>query len=457
MEPRIHYAQSEDAVSIAYWTLGDGEAFVYSPVMPFSHIQLEWGVPECRRWYERLASGRQLVRFDGRGSGLSDRDATDFTIEAQLRDLSAVVDKLGLERFVLFGALDPGMTAIAYAAQNPERVSHLILWCTWARRADVSASPRTKALRALLDQDWDLYTETVAHAVLGWQAEAEARQLADFYRKCTTQEVLRRIVAAAYEMDVSALLPAVQCPTLVLHRRDMPSPELSVVEELAKKIPNGSLALLEGSSPIPFMGDVEAVLTATHEFLGDADSPALHVPAAERSAPVTIIFTDIVASTDLTQRLGDADAQEVLRIHNTIVREVLQAHAGTEIKHTGDGVMASFQSSAAAVDFSIIVQRRVHAHAESEPDRAFEVRIGVNAGEPVAEEHDLFGTAVQLARRICDAANSGQVLVSDVVRGLTAGKGFVYSDTGQHSLRGFEEPARLYEVRWWDEGDKYDR
>jgi class 3 adenylate cyclase len=243
----------------------------------------------------------------------------------------------------------------------------------------------------------------------------------------------------------------------VLHRRDLPSPELSVVTELAKKIPNGTLALLEGSSPIPFLEDMEAVLTATHEFLGDVDSPALHVPAAGRSAPVTIVFTDIVGSTDLTRRLGDADAQEVLRIHNTIVRDALKAHAGTEIKHTGDGVMASFQSSAAAVDFSIMVQRRVHANAESEPDRAFEVRIGVNAGEPVAEERDLFGTAVQLARRICDAADSGQVLVSDVVRGLTAGKGFVYGDTGQHSLRGFEEPARLYEVRWWDDSDKYDR
>lgn len=450
MDPRVQYARSEDGVSIAYWTLGDGEPLVYAPVMPFSHIQLEWGIPECRRWYELLADGRQLVRYDGRGSGLSDRDASDFTLEAQLLDLSAVVNKLGLERFVLFAAADPGMTAIAYAAQNPNRVSHLILWCTWATRADVSVSPRTKALRALLDQDWDLYTETVARALLGWQAEAEARQLAAFYRQCTTPEVLRRIAEAAYEMDVSYLLPAVQCPTLVLHRRELPSPELSVVEELAKKIPDGSLALLEGFSPIPFMEDMGAVLTATHEFLGNVDSPALHVPAADRSAPVTIIFTDIAGSTDLTQRLGDADAQEVLRVHNAIVREALRAHAGSEIKHTGDGVMASFGSSAAAVDFSIMVQRRVRAHAESEPDRAFGVRIGVNAGEPVAEERDLFGTAVQLARRICDEADSGQVLVSDVVRGLTAGKGFVYSDTGQHSLRGFEEPARLYEVRWWE-------
>jgi class 3 adenylate cyclase len=451
MEPRVQYAQTEDGMSIAFWALGNGEPFVYAPIMPFSHTQLEWGIPECRRWYELLASGRQLVRYDGRGSGLSDRDATDFSLEAQLQDLSAVVDKLGLERFVLFGAADPGMTAIAYAAANPDRVSHLILWCTWARRADVSASPRTKALRALLDsKDWDLYTETVARSLLSWRAEAESRQLAAFFRQCTSPEVLRRIADAAYEMDVSALLPEVQCPTLVLHRRDLPSPELSVVQELAKKIPNGTLAILEGSSPIPFMEDMGAVLTATHEFLGDGDSPELQVSIADRSAPVTIIFTDIAGSTDLTQRLGDAEAQEVLRIHNTIVREALRAHAGNEIKHTGDGVMASFQSAAAAVEFCIVVQRRVHARAESEPERAFEVRIGVNTGEPVAEEHDLFGTAVQLARRICDEADSGQVLVSDVVRGLTAGKGFVYSDTGQHSLRGFEDPARLYEVRWWE-------
>ena len=227
MEPQIRYAKASDGVNIAYYSLGEGFPFVYLPFTPHSHLQLEWEIPECRRWYELLAAHHQFVRFDARGTGLSDREAEDFSLEAQLSDVEAVVERLSLERFALFGAVDAGMTAMAYAARNPDRVSHLVLWCTWARRADVSRTPRTLALRALLDQDWEVYTETAARVLLGWKAEAEARTFAAFYRQCTSPQVMRSLVGAVYETDVKSLLPEIRCPVLVLHRREIPTLDVS--------------------------------------------------------------------------------------------------------------------------------------------------------------------------------------------------------------------------------------
>lgn len=166
-------------------------------------------------------------------------------------------------------------------------------------------------------------------------------------------------------------------------------------------------------------------------------------------------------STTLTQRLGDAKAQEVLREHNTIVRDALKVHGGSEIKHTGDGIMASFGSASRALECAIAMQRAfdernsgVGAHGRAPLPEPVRVRIGLNAGEPVAEERDLFGTAVPLAARVCARAEPGQVLAANVVREMSAGKGFLFSDCGDVVLRGFEDPVRLYELRWEPEADE---
>ncbi len=161
---------------------------------------------------------------------------------------------------------------------------------------------------------------------------------------------------------------------------------------------------------------------------------------------------DMEGSTTLTQRLGDARAQDLLDAHNGVVREALRSYGGAEIKHTGDGIMASFPLASSALECAIAIQRAFARHNESSPGFPIRVRIGLNAGEPVAQGQDLFGTAVQLARRICDHAEPGQVLASDVVRQLAAGKGFLFADTGAVVLKGFEDPVRLYDTRWLEEG-----
>ena len=154
-------------------------------------------------------------------------------------------------------------------------------------------------------------------------------------------------------------------------------------------------------------------------------------------------------STALTQRLGDAAAQEIRHVHNDIVRAALASNSGSEVKHTGDGIMSSFPAASLALDCAIAIQRGIAAHKDQHPDSLL---VGLNAGEPISEEEDLFGTSVDLAARICDHAQPGQILASNLIRELVAGKGFLFSDIGETELRGFEDPVKLWEVRWREQG-----
>ncbi|GAG11167.1 unnamed protein product, partial [marine sediment metagenome] len=183
MEPRIQYAQTKDGVSIAFWTLGEGMPLVEMPFSPYSHIQLEWQVPEWRRQHERSAAKRKLVRYDPRGAGLSERDVAEYSLDAYLLDLEAVVDHLGLEEFALYGSFFLGPVAIAYAARHPERVSRLLLWCSWARASDAYRSAQAQTIIALREKDWEIYTETVSHLLMGWSTGEPARRFAALMRE----------------------------------------------------------------------------------------------------------------------------------------------------------------------------------------------------------------------------------------------------------------------------------
>jgi class 3 adenylate cyclase len=446
MEPRIQYAKTSDGASIAFWSLGEGMPVVNLPVpLPFSHIQMEWQIPEWRGWYERVLRKRRVIRYDSRGAGLSDREVPEYSLDALVLDLEAVVDRLALEQFALLGFLASGPVAIAYATRHPERVSHLILWHSFTRVSDWYApSGVGEVLEKLRDTDWELYTETVSHRAFGWSEGGASNRVAALLREALTPQMAQRGMKVIGEFDVTDLLPQVQAPTLVMHRRQVPWLSVDVAKELVSGIPDSRLVLLEGTSVATYLGDMEAVARAIDEFLDEgAEVAAVDKPAAPVGLQ-TILFTDIEGSTALTQRLGDAQAQELLHSHNTIVRDALKVCGGSEIKHTGDGIMASFPSASRAIECAVTIQRAVTA----KDDALLRVRIGLNAGEPVAEDQDLFGTAVQLARRICDQAGGGAILVSNVVRELAMGKDFLFADTGEVALKGFEDPVRLYEVRW---------
>ena len=221
---------------------------------------------------------------------------------------------------------------------------------------------------------------------------------------------------------------------------------ISAARATAALIPDARFVALEGDMAVSFFGDTSYVDIIT-QFLDEdrLQGQAAATPTAI-SGLVTILFTDMEGSTTLTERLGDAKAQELRRTHDRIVREALKAQGGSETKHTGDGIMASFPSASRAIQCAVAVQRAIAEQGET----PLRVRIGLNAGEPVADDADLFGTAVNLAKRICDHAEPGQILVSDVVQQLAAGKGFTFADKGEATLKGFEKPVRLHEVRWQD-------
>ncbi len=462
MEPRIQYAQTNDGVNIAFYTLGEGMPVVTMPSMPFGHLQLEWQIPEYREWCQSMARTRRLVRYDSRGHGLSDRDVTEYSLDGWLLDLEAVVDSLGLERFALFAPQHSGPVGIAYAARHPERVSHLLLWFAYARSSDYMQSPQLQTLRSMITGDWETYTETVAHTVLGWSAGEAVRRFAALMREGVTPEAAQAIFGAASRFDVAALLPQISVPTLVLHRRQYRPMNVDVAKGLASRIPHAQLALLEGSSAAMFLDDTQAVAVAIDEFLGEGEEAKAKSEGLSADIVHTILFTDVEGSTALTERLGDARARELLREHEGIVREALKAHGGSEVKTMGDGFMTSFSSATRALECAIAIQiafdernRSLPAHPEALEGRAepIKVRIGLNAGEPIAEDDDLYGTAVNLAARIAAQAEGGEILASEAVRQIVAGKKFPFSDRGETTLRGFEDRVHIYQVSWREGND----
>ena len=245
---------------------------------------------------------------------------------------------------------------------------------------------------------------------------------------------------------MSALLEQVRVPTLVMYRPQLRSASFEQSRLLASSIPGARLVLVEGDSVAPYLGDVAAVTAEIDGFLSGSER-AVQPGRTGNGALQTILFTDIEGSTTLTSRLGDDAARTVMRQHEQIVRDALRAHGGVEIKAMGDGFMASFGSAVAAVECAIALQRSLATHnaTAAEPIR---IRVGMNAGEPIAEDGDLFGTAVIAAARIGAQAGVGEIHVSDVVRQLVAGKGFPFRDLGDVSLRGFETPMRIHAVEW---------
>jgi pimeloyl-ACP methyl ester carboxylesterase len=278
------YVTTADGVRIAWATRGRGRPVVSMPPIPFRHLELEWEAPDDRRWLERLAARHLLVQYDPRGMGLSERGITTFSLDTFLLDVDAVVECLAPEPVALFAAVNTGPLAIAYAVRRPERVSHLVLWCS-SPRAGEGLGSRLDALVGLVGHDWELATETAAHLLRGWSAGDTARKLATLLRAAVDADTARALYDIVPSIDVSALLPSVRCPTLVLHRREITWVPLERATELASRIPGARLVLLEGASMAPWAGDLEAVARVVDEFLGvpPAAEPAPHEREVFRS------------------------------------------------------------------------------------------------------------------------------------------------------------------------------
>jgi class 3 adenylate cyclase len=423
--PPVQYLTTDDGVRLAYSVAGTGVPLVFLPNETLS-MSGRWEVPQIAAFYERLGSGRQLITYDRRGMGLSDRVAV-ATLDEAASDLRALVDALELETFDIFSSRD--WIGLVLAGSPGDRVRRLVLWEPMARTAYMFAGPGMDMTRRMVEGDWETY----------WQAMLRflnmPSEYADLWARSIPQTEYRRMIEIGIGLDVTSSLDSVKSETLVIHHADSEWTPLDSIQEIASKIRGARLVQFPGSPYVPWLeGSADAVLDAVLPFLAESDAPT------QASGLQTILFTDLESSTALTQRLGDEGAQELLRGHNETVRAALEEHGSREVKHTGDGIMASFPSAVSAVTAALAMQRDL-AGGE------VRVRVGLNAGEPIAEDNDLFGTAVQLAARITDRAEPGQVLVSNVVRELCAGKTFEFTSVGDATLKGFDEPVALYQVR----------
>jgi class 3 adenylate cyclase/pimeloyl-ACP methyl ester carboxylesterase len=439
VEQQIRFCNSADGTRIAYAVLGEGPPLVAVFTFP-TNLEMDWSHPESRAWLERVARNRQLVRYDRRGVGASDREVRELTLESQVYDLTAVVDHLELEEFSLAGFGEGAAVAVAYAGKHPGRLLRLVLYGAYPNGASIAAPSARQSVVALARDEWSMARRIIAGAIFPNGPVEAQRWTSNLLKESMDPEVAAKYLEFQWSVDIRPLLSEVKTPTLVLHRRDERIAPVSAGRAVAAQIPGARFVALEGDIAYAFYGET-AHIDTIEQFLDEGREPHGTSPAGPLR---TVLFTDLVGHTAMMSRLGDEKGREVLREHERITREVLAAHGGTEVKTMGDGFMASFGSVTKAVECAVALQR-AFAEREGEP---LSVRVGLNAGEPIEEDGDLFGATVILASRIAGKAEGGEILVSDTVRGLCSGKGFLFSDRGEFVAKGFEEPVRVYEVGW---------
>jgi class 3 adenylate cyclase len=444
--PEIRFAKSGD-VHIAYQVVGDGPVDLVFICDWIWNVELQWEHPACSRFLERLASFSRLLLFDKRGSGLSDRtvDLDLFTLEVRIDDVRAVMEAAGSAEAVLFGHGEDGAPlAAVFAAAHPDRARALILYET-----------RAKTLKAA---DYPFGYEPSAVDV--WTAERESFWGTDAYARRWLKELapsvanddrvvrwysrlLRQSASpgteAAYSrwmaaLDLRGMLSAVHVPTLVLHRsgdRDVP---IEGGRDVADRIDGATFVELPGADSFWWAGDTEPLLAAIESFVTGARG-------AERIDRVlaTVLFTDIVGSTEMAAELGDARWKELLAAHDERAKAEIDRFRGRYVHGTGDGLVATFDGPARAV-------RCAQAIAEAVEPIGIQLRAGCHTGEVELEGWDIRGIAVHIGARVAAAAGPGEVLVSSTVRDLVAGSGLAFEDAGEHDLKGVPDRWRLYRV-----------
>lgn len=446
----IQFVSTEDGVNIAYWELGSGLPVIISHNWSLSHAELEWEVPSIASFLTDLSAHYRVIRFDPRGHGLSDPMPADrgltpsgalrgMSVEEACLDISAVAKATGIVRFALMVVQSQGPLGITYAAKHPDQVMALILCDATAKIPGSFLDSAVKAQAALFEIEADVgggRWSTPFQRVFPVE-EAEAAGAVDQANFTKKPDTFGAISAAILEWDASDLLASIEAPTLILTSRN---PALDVTREsreLAAGIPNAQLRMLGGRFA-PYYIDRNATLEAIDKLLGPESRTAAD---ADQVGFRTVVFTDIVGSTEYVRSVGDEAGRAAIRDLEQQIDELAQDHGGRVVKNLGDGSLIAFGSNSSAIRFALEVQ----AQTSGGPLR---LRVGMAAGEPIQEDGDIHGTVVAHASRIGDLGSAGEVIVSDSVRQLAAGKGFVFEPRDVVTLKGFEEPERVWSVAY---------
>ncbi len=430
--PTIRYAKTSDGVSIAFMDLGEGTPLVFvSNLWERAHMYTS-GAPFVRvATDEFVAAGFRCIRYDGRGVGSSDRDAVDFSLEASLRDLEAVVQYLDLGGFDLIARSHGGPTAIAYTVQHPDRVSHLMLGDTAASGRELHAAEvrLVNVIQAGSQAEWEYFTLTLGNQFMKYGDGEAGRKLGEILRAGMTVQAFVACEESFERIDVTALLDSVSVPVLVVHDSGSTSAHMKVAAQgMARRIPNARFV------------STDDWVRAFRDFVreeGDAASDVL------RSGTSIILFADIADSTALTERLGDAAFREKARELDEALRRAITSNGGTAIdgKLLGDGVLATFGAAREAIACAAAIHA-AGSHA------GLPLHVGVHAGDVIRESNNVYGGAVNIASRVASEAAAGETLVSATVRELArTSAGVSFEDRGERELKGVGEPVRVYAVR----------
>jgi pimeloyl-ACP methyl ester carboxylesterase len=434
-ERSTDYARSPDGDSIAYQVVGSGPFdLVFVPGF-VSNVEVFWSEPAIARFYDRLASFSRLILFDKRGTGLSDPLQGPQTLEERIDDVRAVMDAAGSDRAAVVGLSEGSAMAAVLAATHPERVTKLVLCgpIVGGSAEDHPAGTRwgeiTRDQAATALERWG---DGSTLRKMAPSAPATDGQLGKLERAGASPRMASALLDMWLRIDLREVLPSIRVPTLVVHRTDEIFP-LEAAREIAARIPDARLVELPGRDHPPWFGDADSYLAEIEEFLTGTRE---HSQADRVLA--TVVVTDIVASTERAAAVGDAAWRSQLARHDELVRGQLHRFGGREVKHTGDGFLATFAGPARAI-------RCAHAIlAGAAKDLRLELRAGVHTGEIDVVDGDVHGLAVHIAARVGALADADEVLVSSTVKELVIGSGLQLTEAGRHRLKGVPGEWTLY-------------
>ncbi len=431
--PSVQYARSGD-LTIAYQVLGDGPLdLVWVPGL-IGHLELEWEEPRLARLFRRLAAFSRFIRFDKRGSGLSERVIGAPTLEERMEDVRIVMDAVGSERAALLGVSEGGPMSIMFAATYPERTLALTLYGTFAKWLAEPGYAGFDSIEPLIEAfttKWGTGAslETFAQK---WASNERARaQMARVERGAASPRSVRAMLEVIGATDVRTILPTISVPTLVVARTDDFLEVHRFGRYLAEHIP-GAQYFEQPGEHLPNSGDVDALADRIEAFLTGKRSEAV----VDRVL-ATVMFSDLVGSTEKASELGDRRWRSFLDDHDVLVRDCVASHRGKLVKSTGDGVLATFDGPARA----ILSGREI---CEGVRGLGMDVRVGLHTGEIELRTDDVGGIAVHIGARVAALARPGEVLVSRTVKDLVAGSGLAFVDRGSHSLKGVADEWQLY-------------
>jgi class 3 adenylate cyclase len=445
MRPETHYARSGD-VSIAYQVIGNGPIDVVFVPGFISHLELRWTIAPMARGLRELAAFARLILFDKRGTGMSDHVTGAPTLEERMDDLRAVMDTVGSRRAAVFGVVEGAPMSALFAATYPDRTAALVLRSGFARTMWAPDYPwgRTEEqYRADVERELRLYgsrteAESFVREQENWD-EADIPAIVDYFRWSASPGTLDALARMNRDIDIRHVLPAIRVPTLLLHGTEDRIVPIEAARWMADRIPGGARLVSIPASHMHFGRGTDAMNAEVRAFLTELYESESWAESVPDRVLATVLFTDIVDSSQTAAELGDRAWRALLEQHHALVRQRLMRFRGVEVDTAGDGFLASFDGPARAISCACAIVDGVR-------DLGLDVRAGLHTGECELVDGKVAGVAVHTGARVAALAAPGEVLVSSTVKDLVAGSGLAFRDQGSHQLKGLPGEWRVFAV-----------